>query len=420
MRKNAALSRIVATGMIAAALSSCCLFGIARPSFALGEETDGASQEASQEQPEAGHPDGWETDDAGARYFWQQGSMVKGLVKIDGKLYLFDEDGKLVADAGWHEVDGTWYLVDDASAVATGWKKVNGAWYYFDEMGAMQTGWQKIGGSWYWLENSGAMATGWRNINGYWYYLKDSGAMATGWINLGGTWYWLEDSGAMVTGWAQIDGSWYWFDDSGAMATGWRYVNGYWYYLTGSGAMATGWIQTGGSWYWLEDSGAMVRGWKQIDGKWNAFDKVSGVWRTDNEMLVAGWYKAQAISSSTDWFILVDDMNTKTMIYYWNVDEWMPLYIFDCSTGAWTSRTVHGTFKVGLRGYSFGHGYTCYWWTQFYGDYLFHTIKYRQGTWIPLDPVLNDHRSEGCVRLSAENAKWIYDNIPYGTTVHVF
>ena len=36
------------------------------------------------------------------------------------------------------------------------------------------------------------------------------------------------------------------------------------------------------------------------------------------------------------------------------------------------------TFKVGAKGYSFGqnHGYICYYYTQFLGNYLFHSILY--------------------------------------------
>lgn len=42
--------------------------------------------------------------------------------------------------------------------------------------------------------------------------------------------------------------------------------------------------------------------------------------------------------------------------------------------------TVKGEFTVGSKGYVFGHGYSYYYWTQFYGDYLFHSVKYNEGT----------------------------------------
>ncbi|HCQ88771.1 MAG TPA: hypothetical protein DIU45_02140, partial [Clostridium sp.] len=49
---------------------------------------------------------------------------------------------------------------------------------------------------------------------------------------------------------------------------------------------------------------------------------------------------------------------------------------------------------------------------------LFHSILYN------LDGSIRDGRlgmaiSNGCVRLALENAKWIYDNIPEGTAIHI-
>lgn len=393
--------------------------------------SDGRQGTASEDLKEPDAPaapvakDGWSKNAEGKRIYRRNGKPVTGLASIDGKYYLFGEDGALTDAVGFQKLaDGsTVYVTKDAS-LATGWQQISGACYLFSETGIMQKGWQEVDGIWYWLDPaSGIRQTGWLWNNGSWYWLdQNTGAMQTGWAKIGGTWYYFYSSGAMATGWVKDGQTWYWCDPSGAMQTGWVKVGGTWYYLSGSGAMQTGWLKQNGVWYWLDGSGAMATGWRFIDGKWNAFDNPSGVWRTNDGRLVNGWYTAQAISSPTNWFVLVDDINTKVMIYYWAIDQWMPLYIFDCSTGAWSMRTVHGTFSVGMKGYAFGygHGYTAYYYTQIYGDYLFHSILYNEGTWVPLDPVLNSHRSHGCVRLAPENAKWIYDNIPRGTTIHIF
>ena len=425
------------------------------------------SSEDSKDSDKSAEPtvkDGWSKTAEGKKIYLRDGKLVTGRVGIDGKNYLFGEDGILcetvgfqkledgstvyvTKDAslatGWQDISGSCYLFNDSGIMQTGWQKIEDSWYYLNDAGVMQTGWTKdgtawylldtktgimqtgwvnVGGSWYYLYSSGNMATGWVKDGEAWYWCNGSGAMQTGWVNVGGTWYYFYGSGVMATGWVYSGGSWYYLYSNGAMATGWVKVGSTWYYLYGSGAMATGWVYVGGAWYWLDGSGAMATGWRYIDGKWNAFDNPSGVWRTNDDRLVNGWYTAQAISSPTNWFVLVDDINTKVMIYYWDIDQWMPLYIFDCSTGAWSMRTVHGTFSVGMKGYAFGygHGYTAYYYTQIFGDYLFHSILYYEGTWTPLDPVLNSHRSHGCVRLAPENAKWIYDNIPTGTTVHIF
>ena len=58
-----------------------------------------------------------------------------------------------------------------------------------------------------------------------------------------------------------------------------------------------------------------------------------------------------------------------------------------------------------------------YYFTQFYGDYLFHSVLYYQNSNRVMDGRLGINASHGCVRLAIENAKWIYDTIPRGTKV---
>lgn len=88
--------------------------------------------------------------------------------------------------------------------------------------------------------------------------------------------------------------------------------------------------------------------------------------------------------------------------------------------GKASTPTVKGEFTVGIRGYYFDSGSSrCFWYTQFKGNYLFHSTLYNKNgtiqdnrTGIPL--------SHGCVRLEIQYAKWIYDNIPSGTKVVVY
>ena len=49
--------------------------------------------------------------------------------------------------------------------------------------------------------------------------------------------------------------------------------------------------------------------------------------------------------------------------------------------------------------------------------YLFHTRIYWANTHILRDVSMNTRVSQGCVRLYDEDAKWIWDNVPEGTTV---
>ena len=129
---------------------------------------------------------------------------------------------------------------------------------------------------------------------------------------------------------------------------------------------------------------------------------------------------ANGLSSSTGYLVTVDLSNHRTVVFEGSRNNWTPLKNWICSTGAPSTPTVVGDYTVGIRGYSFGHGYTCYYYTQFYGDYLFHSVLYDEGTSVIQDGRLGYSISQGCVRLDIANAKWIYDNIPYDTHVKTY
>ena len=130
--------------------------------------------------------------------------------------------------------------------------------------------------------------------------------------------------------------------------------------------------------------------------------------------------RARGLSSPTQYLLCVDTSNCFVGVYQGSQGNWDNTYWWLCAPGTWATPTVKGVFSVGNKGYSFGHGYTCYWFTQFYEDYLFHSIKYYEGTFSAMDPTLGAPASLGCVRLDINNAKWIYDNVPRGTTVLVY
>lgn len=130
--------------------------------------------------------------------------------------------------------------------------------------------------------------------------------------------------------------------------------------------------------------------------------------------------KAMQYSSTTQYLIMVDRDSHKVGIFTGSKGAWKYVYKWDCANGKSSTPTIGGVFTVQNKGYYFDSGSSrCYWWTQFYGNYLFHSVLYnKNGT-------LQDGRvgmalSHGCVRLQIENAKWIYDNIPRGTTVVVY
>ena len=335
----------------------------------------------------------------GLKATFADGSVRSGLTQLGNTWYLLDAN---VIQTGEQVVDGKVHLFDEKTGEAvTGWQKsTDGFWLRYDAQGAMQNGWV-WDGAWYYLDpETGVMKTGWAQVDGAWYLLSASGAMRTGWNNVGGTWYLMRSTGAMCTGWAWDGSAWYYLESWGGMHTGWLSLNGTWYFLDyDSGYMHTGWTWAGGQYYWFNEDGSL--------------GSVDCTWRD-----MFQW--AQSYYSSTNWLMLTDTSGCRTAIYYGRHGAWRPVKEWICSPGAPVTPTVTGEFTVTGKGYSFGNGFTCYYYTQFYGDYLYHSVLYYQNSFRVMDGRLGMHLSHGCVRLDIDNAKWIYDNIPYGTKVIIW
>lgn len=110
------------------------------------------------------------------------------------------------------------------------------------------------------------------------------------------------------------------------------------------------------------------------------------------------------------------------------IDGDRPLYSMVASTGLNSpagDRTPEGTFFIqrerGLSFYSVKLGEGARYWVSWlhHGEYLFHSVPTdRLGRIIPEQAQkLGRMASHGCIRLTLPDAKWIYQNIPYGTRV---
>ncbi|RGY78945.1 L,D-transpeptidase [Dorea sp. AM58-8] len=409
-------------------------------------------------------------------YFAAGGAMRTGwLLYPEGWYYA---DGSGAQAIGWRYINGVWYYLDENDTEHPGLmvdncvKNIGGSNFYFAAGGAMRTGWLLYPEGWYYADGSGAQAIGWRYINGAWYYLngdnaeypglmvdncifeiggntykfKSGGAMYKGWYYDGDNWYYYDHSGLMASGWRAINGYWYFMDpdnDNKMINCGWKLFGNYWYFFHNSGAMATNWLAVGGNWYFLSSDGAMKTGWQNVGGTWyymyTANDSHGG---SEGVMArncyIDGYYlgangamlspeaarlvlRAQPYSSRTGYLILVDRAACRTTIFAGSAGAWNLLYDWQCAPGKPSTPTVGGEFTVGSKGYYFDSGNArCYWYTQFYGDYLFHSVLYSKYNGRLMDGRVGMQLSHGCVRLPIEKAKWIYDNIPTGTKVVVF
>ena len=141
--------------------------------------------------------------------------------------------------------------------------------------------------------------------------------------------------------------------------------------------------------------------------------------KTQNDMIV----RAQEYYSATDWLILTNVTTHMVGVFQWNGASWVLYKEYLTSTGAPWSPTVEGEFIVQAKIPFFGTStYRCWYATQFWGDYLFHSVLYNvaDGPYVVQDGRLGMAISHGCVRMRLEDAKWIYDNIPSGTKVVVY
>ena len=411
--------------------------------------------------------DTWVVADDVRYYFGADGLAVAGRQKIEDCWYFFDDGCRM--QTGWVTwKNGTKSFFDWDGRALTGWRSFNGVKYYFDPSTAMSLRWsQKLDGSWYYFDSDSKMVkgwvtwkngtksffdwdgralTGWRSFNGVKYYFDPSTAMSLRWSQkLDGRWYYFDSASRMTRGivtwkdgtksyydsqgretgdWIQSDGAWYYFDWSDGKAVRWHQkIDGHWYYFDSDYQMHKGWLKWSGvqKCSYFYSNGQQAFGTQIIGGYRYVFDS-NGETSAKPVTLPAGqlamWNKAQNYYSNTNYIILVNSRTHKVGVFRGSSYNWEPVWYWDCTTGAPGSPTVKGTFTVGSRGKSFGSGYTCWYWTQFYGNYLFHSVLYQPGSMSRIqDGRLGISASHGCVRLDIECARWIYNNIPRGTRV---
>ena len=119
----------------------------------------------------------------------------------------------------------------------------------------------------------------------------------------------------------------------------------------------------------------------------------------------------------------------RVYVYEWNYGAYSKLVkTMKCTTGAAATPTPLGSFKMGGpcgRWYYFKK-FEC--WAQYAsritGGILFHSVLYSDKNEKTLRAgsvaALGSRASHGCVRLSVDDAKWIYNHIPAGTTCRVY
>lgn len=124
------------------------------------------------------------------------------------------------------------------------------------------------------------------------------------------------------------------------------------------------------------------------------------------------------LQSSSNYLLYVDTSSQLTHIYKGSSNNWKLFKSLKCSTGKEGSETPSGVYTIKNRdtwffSKKFNQGGK--YWVQFDGDYLFHSIPFAEDQKTIVDYTLGEPVSHGCIRLSLEDSKWLYDNIPTDT-----
>jgi hypothetical protein len=171
-------------------------------------------------------------------------------------------------------------------------------------------------------------------------------------------------------------------------------------------------------WYLIKDNETGITGWVErkniaIPDDEPAERNVLTVFQLEE------YINGENLSSETDFLIYTDLWRQRTHVFTGGLGMWQLYQTFTCATGKNETPTTRGTFKVSERGswfYSKRLNSGGKYWVRFNETYLFHSVSMDNKRQV-LDPTLGERVSSGCVRHSVEDAKWIYDNIPIGTTV---
>ena len=129
------------------------------------------------------------------------------------------------------------------------------------------------------------------------------------------------------------------------------------------------------------------------------------------------------ITSNTNYLVFVNIAEQKTYVYEGSKNDWTLDKTFTCSTGIEGKETPVGIFTVQTRApwfFSPKYGQGGKYYVQFMGNYLFHSIPFNSDKTTVSDPTLGVPASHGCIRLSVEDSKWLYDNVQNGSKIIIY
>ena len=344
-------------------------------------------------------------------YFQADGKAFNSGLKKAKKVYAADEAGKItnIGDGSYHY----YYFQSNANAFNKGMLEIpneegKSYYYFFQSNGQGYTNGYKATKKIYKAKSDCTVKKVSDDTTYYYYFRTNGRAYMNGFLEFTHTngkvydFYFQEDGKAYTNGNLMILKRYKMGADGKLIKMGDGVKHGYTFNKKGQGSLITGWEKIGDTWGW--------------------FNKSTGVREFSSNAMHTAWNSIKDRSSGTSYYVVVDTANCLTFTFKGSANNWTPLFLWKCSPGKPSTPTVKGTYSIYGRGYSFSgkEDYTCYYYTQFYGNYLFHSVLYHKGTFNIRNGTLGKQLSHGCVRLAIENAKWFYDNLGYGTKVYIY
>ncbi len=382
----------------------------------------------------------------GGWYYVENGKLnwnYSNLVKYKGTWY-YVKNGKIdwsCTTLSQVNKKGDWYYVKNGRIdwTYTGLSYYNGSWYYI-EKGKLNWNYSslvKYNGGWY-AVTKGVVTfkqSGLISYNKGLYYVKGSKVdwSYTGLANQSDKdWYYVEKGvvNYSYTGLVNHYGGWYYVEKG---KLNWDYCslakyNGGWYGVING---QVNWNYTGllryndkayyvnkGKVDWTYTGNATLYG---SDKEYYVKNGVASVREMDT--------LAQKFSSETNYLLMLDRSAHRLGIYTGSAGNWTCYAYWECVVGAAETPTLQPNeeFEIGDRGLYFEtwtatQDARCWYWTQIWGLCYIHSQIYDRSSTPTniLDDTMDAAASHGCVRLTLDRAKWIYDNIPSGTKVYIY
>lgn len=127
------------------------------------------------------------------------------------------------------------------------------------------------------------------------------------------------------------------------------------------------------------------------------------------------------IKSPTNYLLITSIKEKFTYVYEKKNNVWELLYKYSTTVGKPSTPTIKGVFAVGKKYEAIGtENSSARYATNITGEYYYHSILYDPKNLYIKDDRLGVAISHGCIRLATSSAKWIYDNVPEGSTIIIY